>query len=89
MNQKYFWWDEINIEHIAEHGVEPFEAEEAVDNRPLKVQTKDGKYIAYGQTDAGRYLTVVFVLKGSQRLRVITARDMTQTEKNRFRRKRK
>jgi uncharacterized DUF497 family protein len=89
LSQRYFWWDEINIEHIADHGIEPFEAEEAVDNRPLIMRAGEGKYIAYGQTDAGRYLVVVFALKDEQRLRVITARDMTQAEKRKVRGKRK
>ena len=25
MKQHHFWWDENNIEHIANHGVEPYE----------------------------------------------------------------
>lgn len=27
VNVYRFWWDEQNIEHIANHGVEPYEAE--------------------------------------------------------------
>ena len=30
-----FWWDEQNIEHIANHGVEPYEAEEVIDDDPF------------------------------------------------------
>lgn len=89
MNQRYFWWDEVNIEHIADHGVEPYEAEEAIDNRPFIVRAGEGKHIAYGQTDAGRYLVVVFALKSEQRVRVVTARDMTQAEKSKLRQKRR
>jgi len=51
-----FWWDDVNVEHIAEHGVEPYEAEEVIDNRQLLLRAREEKYIAYGQTDAGRYL---------------------------------
>lgn len=29
VNSYQFWWDEENIEHIANHGVEPLEAEYA------------------------------------------------------------
>lgn len=89
MAERRFWWDELNIDHIAEHGVEPFEAEEAIDNRTLVLRATEGKYIAYGQTDSGRYLIVVYALKGEQRIRVITARDMTQAEKSKVRHKRK
>ncbi len=34
MAQHRFWWDEDNIEHIANHGVEPYEAEEVIDDSP-------------------------------------------------------
>jgi uncharacterized DUF497 family protein len=77
MERKYFWWDGVNTENIAYHGVEPYEAEEALDNQPFIERRKGEKYLAYGQTDAGRYLLVVFALKSENRLRVITARDMT------------
>mgnify|MGYP001194436755 FL=1 len=87
MDPMHFWWDERNIDHIAEHGVEPYEAEEVIDNKPLILRAGEGKYLAYGQTDSGRYLLVVFAPKGDQRLRVITARDMTQAEKSRLRNK--
>ncbi len=85
LNHRYFWWDDLNIEHIADHGVEPYEAEEVMDNKPLILRAGKDKYLAYGQTDTGRYLLVVFALKENDRLRVITARDMTQTEKGRLR----
>ena len=85
-----FWWDEQNIEHIANHGVEPYEAEEVIDDDPFITKVGGDKYVAYGQSDGGRYLLVVFAPKSEQRLRVITARDMTNAEKKQFRqRKRK
>ena len=60
-----------------------------IGNQPLVKRTGGDKLIAYGQTDGGRYLVVVFALKEEQRLRVITARDMTQAEKSRVRSRRK
>lgn len=82
-----FWWDEDNIEHIANHGVEPYEAEEVIDNARLTKKVGEGKYLAYGQTDSGRYLLVVFAPKPPSRLRVVTARDMTTAEKRQIRRR--
>ncbi len=61
MEQYRFWWDERNIEHIANHGVEPYETEEVIDDSPLTLKAGEGKYAAYGQTDSGRYLLVVYV----------------------------
>ena len=76
-----FWWDFQNIEHIAKHGVEPYEAEEVVDNAVLMKKAGRGKYLAYGQTDTGRYLLVVFAPKSNRRLRIVTARDLTRKER--------
>ena len=85
MREYEFWWDDDNIDHIADHGVEPYEAEEAIANRLWLKRGGEGKYLAYGQTDAGRYLVVVLALKADDRLRVVTARDMTPAEKRRYR----
>ncbi len=79
-----FWWDELNIEHIADHGVEPYEAEEVIDDDPFIVRAGKDRYAAYGQSDSGRYLLVVYAKKSNQRLRVITARDLTLAEKRRL-----
>ena len=84
-----FWWDDDNIEHIANHGVEPYEAEEVIDDDPFITKVGQGKYLAYGQADGGRYLLIVFATKSEQRIRVVTARDMTNSEKKRFRRRKK
>jgi uncharacterized DUF497 family protein len=89
MKAATFQWDEENVEHIARHRVEPFEAEEVLDDDPLILKTSDDRYLAYGQTDAGRYLLVVFVWKSRHTIRVITARDLTRAEKSRLRRRRR
>ncbi len=89
MKTAAFQWDEENVENIARHHVEPFEAEEVLDDDPLILKTSGDRYLAYGQTDAGRYLLVVFVWKSRRTIRVITARDLTRAEKSRLRRRRR
>ncbi len=84
-----FDWDDENIGHIARHHVEPDEAEAVLDNRPLILRTDDDKYLAYGPTDEGRLLLVVFVRHPGPLIRVITCRDLTEPEKKRYRRRRK
>lgn len=81
----HFWWEDENLQHIADHGVEPYEAEAVITNAILIRKGGRGKYVAYGQTDGGRYLMVVFAPKEQRRLRVVTARDMTSAEKRHFR----
>lgn len=83
-----FEWDDANIDHVARHEVEPDEAEAVLDNKPLILKTADDKYLAYGRTDEGRYLLVVFVRK-TGKVRVITARDMTEGEKRRLKRRKR
>jgi uncharacterized DUF497 family protein len=58
-----FAWDERNVAHIAKHGVKPREAEFLVRHArsPFPESTRDGKFRAWGQTQEGRYLQVVFV----------------------------
>jgi len=82
-----FEWDEGNAaKNWLRHEVQQAEAEQALLNTPLvvKVTTKHGarepRFIALGQTDVGRLLTVVFTIRGT-RLRVISARPMSKPER--------
>jgi uncharacterized DUF497 family protein len=84
-----FEWDQGNIGHIGRHDVDPDEAEAVLDNNPLILRTADKRYLAYGQTDEGRFLLVVFARKLGLLIRVITARDMTDGEKKQYRRRKK
>jgi uncharacterized DUF497 family protein len=85
-----FEWDNGNINHIMErHGIEPEEVEEVFINRPLLRKTYEDRRIALGQTDSGRYLFVVFILKPEGILRVITCRDMDEKERRYYRRERR
>jgi len=83
-----FDWDEKNENHIAEHGVAIFEVEETIlFSKPFYQRTREDKYIAYGVTEEGRCLFIVFVTKGSGRIRVISARDMTEKEKHYYKKR--
>ena len=83
-----FDWDEKNENHIAEHGIIVFEVEEAIlFCNPFYQKGREGKYIAYAVTEDGRYLFIVFVIKGSGRIRVISARDMVEKEKGYYKKR--
>jgi uncharacterized DUF497 family protein len=86
-------WDEANANHIERHGVDRWEAEEAVldpDRYALSRGWHGGeyRYALVGRTESGRTLTVVSVRRGS-RLRVITARDASPREIRLYRRNRR
>ena len=77
MEIREFEWDDNNIEHITEHGVSPDEVEDvAFDNDPWIRKGRKGTRYMLGYTIAGRYLFVVYNLKGKGIARVITSMDM-------------
>jgi uncharacterized DUF497 family protein len=81
-----FEWDADNLIHIARHHVSPDEIEEVFDQKYLLLRTKKGRYLALGETSAGRHLTVVFELMAKNKsIRAITARDMDYKERKYYR----
>jgi uncharacterized protein len=84
-------WDEETVSHLARHGVTPEEVEEIFFNEEDKsviLKGKEGKYLAYGQTQSGRYLLVVWAIR-YKKTGIITARDLTKKEKQFYRRNKK
>jgi len=82
-----FEWDAGNSEKIRErHGVAQGECEEVFFNQPLLVtfdekhSQDEPRYFGLGQTTAGRFLFVVFTIRGAL-IRVISARDMSRKER--------
>lgn len=81
-----FDWDDGNLEHIAEHGVESGEVEEIFRGR-LYVRRVRERHIVLGASATGRRLFTVVVRLPGRVLRVITARDMSDTERRLFERR--
>lgn len=84
-----FLWDDDNVAHIARHGVDPEDVEDALTGNPLVFRGPDGRYLAYGKTTTGRLLFVVYAPRRGGRIRVLTARNMTDREKRLYRSRRK
>ena len=72
--------------HIARHHVTVAEVDEVVFGRPFWTRTRGGRFRVLGQTDAGRYLTVI-VASGVYSL--VTARDATDAERRAYRARRR
>ena len=80
-----FEWDEGNEEKLLlRHSVRAEEVEQVFYNRPQVRRIADG-YIAVGRTDSGRWLHVVFEVRGG-RIRSYSARNLTPREQRRFNR---
>ncbi|MDP9366379.1 MAG: BrnT family toxin [Chloroflexota bacterium] len=82
-----FEWDDQNATHIIErYDFYPEEAEQVFYNGP-HVRRGNDVYYAYGRDDAGRYRFVVIVIRGP-RVRVVSARTMTLSERRLYERHR-
>jgi len=88
-----FDWDNANLDHIGEHGVEPEEAEEAILD-PMRVARTayavagERRNALVGATQDGRRLSVVVTRRWGA-TRVVSARDATDAEKRIYQTKRK
>ena len=81
---EWFVWNARNVEHVLRHAVYPNEVDEILAGKHRTVTTHSGRYILLGRSDAGRYLSVIFEPLGAGRGRVVTAREMTETERRRY-----
>ena len=82
-----FDWDEGNTDKkLTTHNVENWECEQVFFNQPLLVfgdlmhSTTEHRWAAFGETDVGRLLIVIFA-KRQDLIRVISARDMNRKER--------
>jgi uncharacterized DUF497 family protein len=82
-------WDDWNVDHIARHGVTAGEVEQVCFNEETRfTRAGGGRYQAVGQTDVGRYLTVILDREGQGRYYPVTARPSDESERRLFRRRR-
>ena len=81
-------WKEVFVDKLEQkHRVMPDEVEQVLFSKPFIRRAEKGRvqgadaYVAYGQTAAGRYLVVFFILKYQTAALPISARDMTKAER--------
>src|SRR5687768_7348039 len=111
MSKKEALWDRRSRDHIAKHGVTPHEVDDLLAGHrpPFPQDIGDGKYLAQGATQQGRFLQVIFVYRAIETLDwpmldwedrlqlleeedeevvyVIHARELTDAEKRKLRRR--
>ena len=91
--REVIWLPEIEDKLWNKHRIAVIEAEEVLFGEPhirfVEQGHQEGEdlYAAYGQTDAGRYVIVFFVLKRDSQALVIRARDMEGKERKTYGRK--
>jgi uncharacterized DUF497 family protein len=87
-------WLRTVVDKLAfKHRVEIHEVEELFAGEPkfrfVEKGEREGEnvYIALGQADAGRYLTVLFIYKKTKEALILSARDMAEKERKMYGRK--
>lgn len=81
-----FEWDEGNLTKNKEkHNVDYKECEEVFSNQPFyfpdrKHSQNEQRWLVYGVTNTGRYLTCVFTIR-EKLIRIISAREQNKKEK--------
>ena len=91
--EEVIWLDKIIDKLTLKHHVCTNEVEEVLGNKPkfrfVEKGDRQGEdvYLALGQTDAGRYLTVLFIYKFSSQALILSARDMAKKERKLYDRK--
>jgi uncharacterized DUF497 family protein len=84
------WLKEIVDKLANKHHITQDEVEQVFINNPQYRFLEQGEienehaYSAYGQTDSGRYVTVIFIRKSGNRALVISARDMDKKERKQY-----
>lgn len=82
-------WDQETVDHISNHSISPEEVEEVLfneDESPIFMRGRGGRYLAYGKTNGGRLLLIVWA-SIYRKTKIITARHMTEKEKRFYRRR--
>lgn len=80
-------WDEWNIVHIGKHNVRPEEVKAVCVSRNLFNRWKNKMYRVIGQTEEGRYLTILLATRPNKSYYSVTARDSTDKERKSFKKK--
>ena len=84
------WRPEVIDKLAWKHGVTAEEVDQVLFGQALFRKLQKGHirdehvYVAFGRTEAGCYLTVIFIYKVSREALILTARDMDNSERKTY-----
>ena len=86
-----FRWIDWNVDKCLKHNVSPEEAEYVVRHasRPYPRKMQDEKTLVHGQTEAGQYLQVIYLVDEDDAIFVIHAIPLRGRKKRNYRRSRR
>lgn len=82
--------DDVLDKIIWKHNISELEMRQVINNQPNIRFIEKGKvrgenlYVGLGTTDAGRYVSVFFIMKKNKKALIVTARDMTERERRKY-----
>ena len=81
-----FRWNSWNVNHIAEHGVDPDDAEYIVTHagRPYPQRTSTTKWLVRGALRSGRCMPVIYIFDPEDVVYVLHGRPLTERERLRY-----
>ena len=81
-------WSSRSVTHIARHEITPEEVEDVLFSPPLDARRgkREGTYLVFGRSRAGRRLLVVIAPRPGNSWYVVTARDVDRAERRRMKR---
>ena len=91
--EEIVWLRDVVDKLSYKHGVETSEVEEALKRSPkfrfIEKGEREGEdvYMALSQTGGGRYLTVLFIRKPTDKALILSARNMAPEERRKYGRK--
>jgi len=78
-------WNDFNTSHIAKHGVKIYEIEVLLKDKRLKfLSAKNNRFFALGKSGK-RLLAMVITKERGDKFYVVTARDMSKSERRYYR----
>ena len=84
------WLRDIVDKLEFKHNVTMGEVEETLNNKPKVRFVEKGErkgehvYMALGRTNAGRYLSILFIYKRTKEVLILSARDMADRERKQY-----
>ena len=87
------WYEKIIEKLEKKHNVQQYEVREVLGNNPVfryvenGLQPNENVYAAFGRTNSGRYLIIFFIYKLNKQALIMSARDMTPSERKKYEQK--
>jgi hypothetical protein len=87
------WYEKIIEKLERKHNVQQYEVREVFNNSPMfryvekGLQPNENVYAVLGQTNGGRYIIIFFIYKTNKHALIMSARDMTQSERKKYEQK--